>query len=185
MNTTNNDAKAIARPKQGKAAGDTAKQDDQTCLIADARPKGACIKRARSRKDVTKLVTGVSSGDRRMMLKKVRQGLPFSSIEVLERALSFNRKEMSVVLSIAPSTLTRRRSSGYLLVDESDRVVRIASLFDEAVAMMQGDLVAAANWLKTPLDPLDGETPLDRAVTELGSRDIEDLMGRIRHGVFS
>jgi putative toxin-antitoxin system antitoxin component (TIGR02293 family) len=100
-------------------------------------------------------------------------------------ALHTSQKEIAQVLSIPPSTLQRRKKSGQLQTDESDRVVRLASLKDATVAMMQGDDEAAVAWLRTPLDILGGESPLEHASTELGARDVEDLIGRLRHGVFS
>ena len=88
-------------------------------------------------------------------------------------------------MAIPISTLSRRQKTGRLLVDESDRVARLAQIKDAVLAMMQGDDDAAITWLRTPQKLLNNETPLDHASTEMGSRDVEDLIGRIRHGVFS
>lgn len=40
-------------------------------------------------------------------------------------------------------------------------------------------------WFKTPLPMLGGKTPLECFVTEAGALEIEDILGRIAHGVFS
>ena len=130
-------------------------------------------------------VTGVKSGNRSLMLAKIRKGLPFKAVEDLEHAYGATRKEIGGVLAIPISTLSRRQKTGYLLVDESDRVARLAQIKDAVLAMMQGDDDAAIAWLRTPQGILNNETPLDHASTEMGSRDVEDLIGRIRHGVFS
>lgn len=130
-------------------------------------------------------VTGSKIIDRTGILAKIRNGLAFKSIEMLEEALNSTRKEMSVVLSIPVSTLNRRKKEGVLHVDESDRVVRFAQLFDSAVIMMQGDKNAAITWLRTSSVLLNNESPLEHASTELGAKDVEDLIGRIQHGVFS
>lgn len=134
---------------------------------------------------VTFQVTGIAPANRAEMLETIRQGLHFGAVEQLELALQASRKEIAAVLSIPVSTLTRRKNEGRLHSDESDRVVRVAHLADAAIAMMHGDQNAALNWLRTPLDILGNETPLMRASTELGARDVEDLIGRLRHGVFS
>ncbi|MCV6615446.1 MAG: DUF2384 domain-containing protein [Cellvibrionaceae bacterium] len=117
--------------------------------------------------------------------KNLKQGLAFKAVEHLEIGLKVSQKEMAHILSIPISTLTRRKKEGQLRVDESDRAIRFAQLKDQALALMQGDDDAAINWLKTPLDLFEGETPLERASTEYGARDVEDLIGRLRHGVFS
>ena len=88
-------------------------------------------------------------------------------------------------MGIPQSTLRRRLDKGKLLPDESGRVYRYAELLTKATEMMQKDEDRAANWLKKPMDIFSGESPLQHAMTEVGSRDVEDLIGRIRHGVFS
>ena len=91
---------------------------------------------------------------------------------------------LAAVIGIPATTLARRKRSGMLTPSESDRLVRIARLEAMAVAMMRGDAGAAGQWLRTPHDLLDRETPLERASTETGARDVELLIGRLRHGVF-
>jgi putative toxin-antitoxin system antitoxin component (TIGR02293 family) len=47
------------------------------------------------------------------------------------------------------------------------------------------DAEAAQQWLKTPARALGFESPLHFAETEAGAREVENLLGRIEHGVFS
>ena len=69
--------------------------------------------------------------------------------------------------------------------DESDRVIRLARVLDLAVSMMNGNEQSAVMWMLAPRDIFNGESPLMRSGTEIGTRDVEDLIGRIRNGVFS
>ena len=62
-----------------------------------------------------------------------------------------------------------------------DRVFRI---FHRAKEVF-GDEGLAKEWLKQPLEYFDRKTPLQYAGTELGGREVENLLGRIEHGVFS
>jgi putative toxin-antitoxin system antitoxin component (TIGR02293 family) len=41
------------------------------------------------------------------------------------------------------------------------------------------------HWLNSPNHGLGGRTPLQMAQTEAGSREVENLIGRLEHGVFS
>jgi len=175
--------------------------------IASPKP-GVGRKRARVRARIANLSPGTKAGvaigasdrvignlvrevikakkvDRNELLKKVRTGLPYASVETLMKAYSSSQKEIGEVLLISTSTMSRRKSQGRLQADESDRVVRLARIMDEATSMMKGDRKAAAQWMHTPRDILGGETPLQHVTTEIGARDVEDLIGRIRHGVFS
>ena len=44
---------------------------------------------------------------------------------------------------------------------------------------------SAAEWLKTPNLSLGDKTPLEYADTEVGAREVENLLGRIDYGVYS
>lgn len=119
------------------------------------------------------------------ILKQVRGGLPFAALENLIRAIGAPQKEVAGVVGIPATTLARRRSSGRLTPTESDQVVRVARLTAMAGHLMAGDTEAARRWLTTPHPRLGDESPLRRASTETGGREVEQLIGQLRHGIFS
>ena len=41
----------------------------------------------------------------------------------------------------------------------------------------------AATWLRRPTRPLAGKRPLDLLDTDAGARQVEELLGRIAHGI--
>ena len=116
---------------------------------------------------------------------RVRSGLPFSTLDEVAAAAGVGRLALARVIGLPPTTLARRRKAGLLGEEESDRLMRVARLVALVHDMMLGDGKAARWWLVEPHELLDGESPLERASTEAGGRDVEDLIGRIRHGVFS
>ena len=116
-------------------------------------------------------------------MAKVRRGLPYSVIEALAGAIG-SQRELAQAVGIPTTTLARRKRTGRLTPAESDRTVRIARVVDMSRVLMRGDLEATRRWLTTPHDLLDGESPLQRASTETGARDVEQLVGRLQHGVF-
>ena len=61
----------------------------------------------------------------------------------------------------------------------------IDALFQQACDMMQQDSNRAKIWIETKMDIFGCETPMQHAKTEKGAREVEDLIGRIRNGVFS
>ncbi len=67
---------------------------------------------------------------------------------------------------------------------ESDHAMRIAHLAALARELMAGDPDAASAWSSTPHALFDQETPLSLAATETGAREVERLIGQLRHGVF-
>ena len=119
------------------------------------------------------------------ILGLVRSGLPFIALENLIQAVGAPQREVADVVGIPATTLGRRRKSGRLTPTESDHVVRVARLAVLARELMAGDANAARDWLTTPLRLLGDETPLRHASTEAGGREVEQLIGQLRHGVFS
>lgn len=115
----------------------------------------------------------------------VRTGLPFSAFKTLEGKLGITQNQLADFLSITNTTLARRRKEKRLNTEESDRLIRYARLLTQAQEMMEGDQAAASRWLNEPHPLLDDESPLEHAVTELGARDVEDLITRVQFGVYS
>jgi len=85
---------------------------------------------------------------------------------------------------MSSSTLGRRKNENRLKTDESERLLRIARLFELAVRVL-GEEDAARKWLLAPRAVFGSATPLERASTEVGARQVEDVLGRIEFGVYS
>jgi len=127
-------------------------------------------------------------GNKKMktLTQLVRTGAPVTVIFQLGRTYDTSQQDLSKFLSIAPSTLGRRKKGGDLLSSaETDRAVRYARLHKLTNDMMRGDSEAANRWLKSPKKLFGGESPMERATSEAGASEVEQLIGRIRHGVFS
>jgi len=119
------------------------------------------------------------------LARLVRKGLPAGSVAALAEKLDVGNAVLSRKLGIPQRTLTRRLSQhSRLTAAESDRTVRIARVYANAVEMI-GDEEKAVEWLRTPNRALGGERPLDQLDTDLGSRAVEDILGRIAYGVYS
>ena len=114
----------------------------------------------------------------------IRAGLPMVEFEALRELLGLGAETLAEHLAISRSTLIRRRRSGRLDAQESDRLLRYARLYARAESTL-GDAAAARQWLQSPARALAYESPLHFAETEAGAREVEHLLGRIEHGVFS
>lgn len=115
----------------------------------------------------------------------VRRGLPFAMLDEVAAAAGVGRLALAEVIGLSRTTLSRRRESRVLKSTESDRLVRVARLVAMAHDLMQGDRANARRWLQEPHELIERESPLERASTEVGAREVEELIGRLRHGVFS
>jgi putative toxin-antitoxin system antitoxin component (TIGR02293 family) len=115
----------------------------------------------------------------------IRKGLPSDVLIALGEKLDLKNAALSEKLGIRPRTLTRRLSRhSRLTAAESDRTVRLARVYGIAVEMI-GNADKAAEWLRTPNRALGGAVPIDQLDTDLGSREVENILGRIAYGVYS
>ena len=119
------------------------------------------------------------------LISVVHGGLSTSVLDRLAAHLNVPLQELTSTIGIADRTLARRRAAGKLSSEESERALRIANLFEQALVLFAGDSAAAGEWLRLPKKALNGASPLQYSATELGARVVENLIGRIEHGVFS
>ena len=112
----------------------------------------------------------------------IRAGLSTSVIKQLSQRLDLSTEKTLGYVSINRQTYARRRKAGKLSSNESDRVWRVARLVANAYQLL-GDDDSAAEWLHTPSPALNGDTPLERAKTEIGAWDVQQLIGRLEHGI--
>ncbi|WP_163834948.1 type II RES/Xre toxin-antitoxin system antitoxin [Spartinivicinus ruber] len=132
-----------------------------------------------------KLLALVIGMDRIKIQTSLLEGLSVKAIAHIEKALGIDQKTFLLISGMSKATLSRRKQAGRLTPDESSKVYRFVQLYDLVKAMMLDDDEKAKNWLKTPEPLFGGNTPLEHARTEFGAKEVEDLIGRIRHGVFS
>ena len=117
---------------------------------------------------------------------RVKAGLPVTELDALRELLGLTVENLAGKIGISIATLSRRRQRRQPLdAGHSDRVLRYARLFRLAADLHDGDEVAAREWLSKPARALDGETPLEHAETEAGAREVENLIGRLEHGVYT
>jgi len=112
-------------------------------------------------------------------------GLPVRELADLQASLAVPVERLAPMLGISKATFHRRKGAGSRLKPAvSDRVVRFAKLLGKAVKIF-GDLEDAKQWLNSAQFGLGGAVPLDYAKTEMGAREVENLLGRIEYGVYS
>jgi putative toxin-antitoxin system antitoxin component (TIGR02293 family) len=114
----------------------------------------------------------------------IREGLPFSSLEAVMERFDLNRDEVSSTLDLPPRTLARRRQERRLRPAESDRLFRLVRVAAQAVEVL-GSEKKASRWLHASNRALGGEAPLALLDTDVGARQVEEVLGRIEHGVYS
>ena len=114
----------------------------------------------------------------------IREGFRPAVVDELMRASGLTLKELATALDLSPRSLQRRRGSGRLARHESDRLYRLARIVAIANDFL-GDRERALRWLKRPNRALGGIAPVAAIDTELGARQVENILGRIAYGGIS
>jgi putative toxin-antitoxin system antitoxin component (TIGR02293 family) len=123
-------------------------------------------------------------GKGRGLVEAVRHGLPYGSLVALTRALGRDLGDLGAVVGIPSRTLARRKHQRLLSPIESDRLYRVAYITQLASATV-GGVQAARTWLSRENRALGGVTPLSLLDTEIGTRQVEDVLVRLSHGIHS
>lgn len=113
----------------------------------------------------------------------VAEGLPKTSVRALFAHLSerYDVELQPLRDFVAPrATLKRRRTR--LSPTESQRLERLARIVAMTEEVWQ-DKTAAAEFLTRPHRALRGRTPLQMATTDLGARQVEELLASIEFGL--
>lgn len=114
---------------------------------------------------------------------RVREGLSYDAFERLRRVLDLPASRTAELLQIPARTLARRKDAKRFEPEESDRLIRLTRLVGLALQLFEGDLGEMRCWLTSPHTALAGQAPLDFATTEIGAREVENLIGRLEHGI--
>jgi len=129
-------------------------------------------------------VLGRNLASQRDLCNAIRAGFPAAVVEAVMRASGLTLKELADALDLSPRSLQRRRRSGRLARFESDRLYRLARIVALAEQSL-GDHQNAARWLKSSNRALGGIAPISAMDTELGARQVENVLGRIAYGGIS
>ncbi len=113
-----------------------------------------------------------------------RLGLPYASLETVIGKLRLGREEAATILRLPQRTIARRKKEQRLQADESDRVLRLARIGAQASATL-GNEEKAAKWLRRQNRALGNRTPLELLDNDIGSRQVEEILARMEHGVVS
>lgn len=116
--------------------------------------------------------------------ERVRSGLPYAALEAVMGRLGLSREQVAEALHLPERTLARRKKERRLHPDESDRLFRLARIAAQAADVL-GSTDKAARWLRQPNRALGGRVPLALLDTDAGTREVEEVLGRIEHGVVS
>lgn len=112
----------------------------------------------------------------------VRSGLPKSALRLSTDHVGRTTEERKALLYRIVPEATYKRRRERLNPDESEKAERLARVFATADYVWDSE-DDAREFLNTPHPMLDGKTPLDVSMTELGARRVEELLWKLFYGI--
>lgn len=113
------------------------------------------------------------------------KGIPWGFVFKIKRKTGLHDNDLAAFLGVSTSTLQRahqdrkRRMSRNI----SEHAVRLAVVILAAFALLDGDAQSAVEWLQSPAFRLTGRVPFEASATEIGAKEVLNIMGRIDRGI--
>jgi putative toxin-antitoxin system antitoxin component (TIGR02293 family) len=112
--------------------------------------------------------------------RAVAAGLPRATLDALTERVADSPESTRLKYRIVPKATYQRRD--HLSAAHGQKTERLARVFAMAEAAWR-DEEAARRFMRTPHPELEGRTPLDAAMTEIGARRVEEVIERGLHGL--
>ncbi|MGZ3999323.1 MAG: type II RES/Xre toxin-antitoxin system antitoxin [Mucilaginibacter sp.] len=113
------------------------------------------------------------------------EGISKASLDALTGHLGISKKAFSEnILDTSVKTLERKKSTDKLDKRTSSHIIEIAKVVEHAFDVFE-DEASVKQWLNAPNRALGGVKPIDLFYIPTGLGMVDDVLGRIEHGVYS
>ena len=116
--------------------------------------------------------------------REIERGLPLSTLEEFSVYSGIAVKDLLEVVIPARTLKHRRQRKEPLNLDESDRLARVAKMYELAVKVYD-DREDGKSWLCGKKSRFDGKTALEMLRTEVGEQAVQDFLIQIDEGYFA
>jgi putative toxin-antitoxin system antitoxin component (TIGR02293 family) len=120
----------------------------------------------------------------RIDLETVEAGVPVATMARFVAASGMQLKDVYEVVIPARTLKHRKARKEPLTSDESDKLVRLIRVYDQALRVL-GEREKALYWLSEPKKRFEDRTPIQMLRTDLGGRMVEEMLGQIYYGMFA
>jgi putative toxin-antitoxin system antitoxin component (TIGR02293 family) len=141
---------------------------------ASKRSAKSALPRSRSAK-----LSNHPTGSFAKTLELIRQGYAKRSVAKLAAQLQVTQEQLLHAVGLSPRTIRGRKDR--LTSLETDRLVRVEQVFQKAFEVLGTE---AASWMSQPAYAFGGIKPLDMLDTEVGTREVFNLLGSIEWGQY-
>ena len=126
-------------------------------------------------------VLGTHVASMRELTESVLAGLPKQALRKTAQSLFDEPRQVTQLMyQLVPEATYKRRTR--LTPAESERTERLARVIAAAEHVWE-DRKDAREWMTHPHPELNGQTPLQRSMSELGAREVEQLLDKLLYGL--
>lgn len=119
------------------------------------------------------------------LVEMIRGGFPAESVFGIQRVAGLSKNTIESITGISFRTIQRHvEKKDKLSPVVSDRLVRFINILNEASRTFGNEENGIA-WMNRPCRPLGDKKPIELVDNVVGASQVTDILGRIRHGVFS
>ncbi len=113
----------------------------------------------------------------------IYEGFSIGVLDKLVDVMGVEKKTISSAIELSSATLHRRRKLGVLSREESDKLYRVAEIYQAAIDLFEGDVKEASAWMFKPAYALGDRKPIDCLNTVAESDAVLTLLRRLDQGV--
>src|SRR5882672_5346522 len=80
---------------------------------------------------------GLGTSNTSELIEQIERGLSFTALQTLESNSGVSLSLLASIIGIPERTLARRKAAGKLAPEESERLLRISSIFEKCVELFE------------------------------------------------
>jgi putative toxin-antitoxin system antitoxin component (TIGR02293 family) len=117
------------------------------------------------------------------VIDKSREGVLRAEADQIANMTGLTDIELARILNMSVRNLHRLKPENKLSQDASERLLLLANLLRHGLNVFDDDAETLAEWLRSPIRELTGQSPLHLLDTTTGFGLVDDVLGRIEHGI--
>jgi putative toxin-antitoxin system antitoxin component (TIGR02293 family) len=117
------------------------------------------------------------------VIKTSREGILRSVADEISDLVGLTDNEIAYVLGMTPRNLHRIQGEKRLGTDASERLLLLRNVLIHALDTFGGKENVVRHWLRTPINALNDQSPLQMMDTVTGFGLVDDVLGRLDYGL--
>ncbi|WP_460672735.1 type II RES/Xre toxin-antitoxin system antitoxin [Larkinella ripae] len=117
------------------------------------------------------------------VIDRSRQGMLRAEADRVAGMAALTDIEMARILNMSVRNLHRLKPDDKLARDASERLLLLTNLLQHGLNVFDNDAATLSDWLRSPIRELNSQSPLHLLDTTTGFGLVDDVLGRIEHGI--